>query len=283
MPAKHQHRAACCLLAAALFALIANAGCTLLRPLPPPLPREQVVQQLRGNTGEFRTVVDTDIALFMTVTEDGNRHRGPTFGGHIAFDRALPGLWLSAEKIGRQIFSLKAREMRFSLALPETREVLTGSARAYAKLPHMIRPDEVQRLFDGPDGLGLTWPTATMSVEGKYYRFDVAVMGMPYNRILVDRRRVVVAAIQRLDSIGRVITDVRLGNYAPADGTLFPHRLRVERPLAGAGVDLRLGNPKLDKVIPPEAFEPAERRGWRRINLDFQPLSVVKAFSGEAE
>ncbi|MFO7959219.1 MAG: hypothetical protein R6X33_19200 [Candidatus Brocadiia bacterium] len=284
MRTQHHGRTARLALAAALLALTAGTGCGLFRkPLPPPLPRREVIQQVRANTGDFRTLVDTDIALFMTVTEDGKRHRGPTFGGHIAFDRALPGLWLSAEKIGRQIFSLKARGMRFWLVLPETREVVTGSARAYAKLPHMIRPDEVQRLFEGPDGLGLTWEGSTMAVEGNYYRFDVRVMGMPYTRVLVDRRRLVISGIQRLDSVGRVIADIRLADYSPTDSALFPHRLQVERPLAGTGVNLRLGSPNLNKPIPPEAFEPTEHTGWRHINLDYQPLSAVEAFSGETE
>lgn len=268
-------------LVVALVVAAASTGCALLWPMPPPLPPDEVVREVRANTGEFRTLVDTDIGLSMAAVYQGRVRRTPTLGGHIAFDRTLPGLWLRAERIGREIFTVKARGTHFWLTLPETREVVTGSARAYEKLPHMIRPDEVQRLFDGPDGLGLTWPATTMTVEDEHYRFDVYVMGAPYTRVLVDRRRLVVSAIQRLDALGRVTTDVRLDGHAPTDGALFPRRLNVGRPLAGTAVELRLGSPDLNRPIPPQAFEPTDHPGWDVINLDYQPLGAVRAFSGD--
>ncbi len=264
---------------ALLCAVLQVSGCAQLRsPAPPAAPPEQVVEAVRAWTGSIRTVTDTDISLVIETRAGGETEKTPTLGGHIAFDTALPGLWLRTEKVGREIFSLKALGGQFWLALPDTCEVVTGSAVAYGKLPELIRPDEVRSWFAGPDSLGLTWPSTTMSVEGSCYRFDVHVLGAPYRRVLVDRRKLVIAAIESYDVLGRRVTNVRLDKYATVQGRPFPRRLTVERPLSGVTVRLRLGDPILNKDLPLEAFLPPERPDWRVINLDRQPLSAVEAF-----
>jgi hypothetical protein len=259
-----------------------GAGCSLLRPaVRPPLDREEIVSVLHERAEQFQTLVDADIALVMTVSREGGEHRGPTLGGHIAFDAGIPALWMRAEKIGREIFSLKAVGAWFWLALPETREVVTGGPPAYGKLPHLIRPGEVRRMLEGPDGLGLTWSSTTMTVEQGDYRFDVRALDRPYVEVLVDRREVAVTTIRRYDVLGRTVTEVRLNDYSPVGGILFPHRFVVDRPLHGTTVELRLGDPTLNKPIPAQAFQPAQRPGWRQVDLDRQPLSAVEAFRGE--
>lgn len=249
--------------------------------MPPPLSQAEVLHALETHSGSFRSLVDTDMSLVVTVSADGGRERTPTLTGHIAFDRELPGLWISAEKVGRQIFSLKARGDSFWLALPETREVATGSSQAYGKIPYLVRPGEAQRLLTGIEGLGLRWPGTTMHVEDRHYRFDVEVLGGPYAQVLVDRRKLVVSAIRRYDALGRIVTEVRLDDYRQVGRKLFAHRFSVTRPLSGTEVALRLGGPKLNKPIPTEAFQPAERPGWDIIDLDRQPLSAVRAFRKE--
>jgi hypothetical protein len=251
------------------------------RPLPPPLPPEAVTDALRERASAFTTLKDTGITLILSTTVDGRRRTLPRLGGHIILDRSVPAMWLHAEKLGRTRFSLKAAGDRFQLDLHETTEVVVGGPAAYEKLPHLIRPDEADRLFSGPDDLGLTWPTATMSVEGRNYRFDVTLSGRPYLEALVDRRRVALVRVRRYDALGRVVTEVQMGNYKKTDALDLPRRLVVLRPMQGVGVELRLGRPSVNEPIPPEAFVPAEHPGWRRIDLDVQPLSDVEAFREE--
>jgi hypothetical protein len=239
-----------------------------------------VVEAIRARAARFHTVTDTDISLAVTITTaEGERERLPTLGGFIAFNVDLPALWLDTEKVTRRVFSLKALGARFWLAVFETREVLVGGPLAYAKLPHVVRPEEVRAFFAGPEALGLTWPDTTFAVEEDLYRFDVHVLGVPYRRVLVDRRTVAVAAIRRYDALGRTVTEVALSDYAPADGTVVPRRLRVERPLAGVTIELELDDPALNKELPAEAFVPPERPGWRVIDLDRRPLTDARAFS----
>ncbi|MFO8006414.1 MAG: hypothetical protein R6V05_01620 [Candidatus Brocadiia bacterium] len=272
-------RVAVLLLALALPA----AGCSVFRRPPPgpPLPRRQVLEILRDRSERFHTLVDTRIGLRMAVTDSIGRQEGPKLGGHVAFDRDLPGLWVSAEKLGRQIFSLKAVGWTFALILPETREVVTGGPVAYEKLPHLIRPAEVRRILAGPERLGLSWPAAEMTVEPEVYRFRVDLAGSPYMEVAVDRRQVAITLIRRYDVLGRTVTEVHMGDYEEADGLLFPHRLAIHRPLHGTEAELRLGRPRLNKPIPAEAFQPPELPGWRRVDLDRQPLEEVEAFRAE--
>ena len=278
-PAPIVRRLGVCLLSTCL---LSSGGCALLRPAPPPpLPPAEVVAALRETAERFHTVTDTDISLHISVTADGKTQRAPSLGGLIAFNARLPGLWLDTEKVTRRVFSLKALGERFYLAIFETREVVTGGPAAYARLPHLVRPGEVRSFFAGPDRLGLTWPDTTMAVQADEYRFDVPVAGVLRSRVLVDRRKVVVTAIRRYDALGRTVTEVVLGGHKQTDGVPFPRRLTVERPLDGVKVELRLGDPRLNKELPAATFLPPQRPGWRVIDLDRQPLSAVEAFRTE--
>jgi len=261
--------------------LCAGGGCALLpRPLPAPLPQEQVVSQLRGSQGYLRTVTDIGLRLNITTTVDGNARRLPSLGGLIAFDVERLALWLRAEKLGREIFSLKTIGNLFWLAVPQTAEIVTGGPIAYSKLPGVfLRPAEVQTFFAGPDWLGLSWGATRMSVDGKNYRFDVHLLGALYRRVLVDRRTLAVTGISRYDSLGRLITRVTLARHIAVDGVLFPRELIVERPDSGVTVRLRLGNPKFNKELPLETFMPEDRAGYTHHNLDRESIYDIRFFN----
>ena len=272
-------------LAALLLASLAllAPGCCLFRrpPPPPPLPAEKVIEAVRAQSEAFHTLKDTDISLVVTTTADGKAERSPTLGGVIAFNADLPGLWLYTQKVTRAVFTLSALRDRFWLALEKTCELVVGSAAAYDKLPHLVRPEEVQGFFAGPDWLGLTWPSTTMSVEPEDYRFDVYLDGSLRRQVFVDRRKVAISRIRRYDALGQAVTDIYLQDHEKADGGVFPHRLIVRRPLNGVEVELELDDPKLNVDLPPEMFVPPERPGWKVINLDYEPLSAVEAFRAE--
>jgi hypothetical protein len=262
---------------------LASTGCGLLarRPVLPPMPPEQIVQALRQRSIEFSTVVDTDISLKIATTVDGKVHRSPSLGGVLAFDCRLPGLWLRTEKVGHEIFDLKALGMQFSLLLPASGELVTGGPLAFAKLPYLIRPDEVQTMFGGPDALGLSWPSTTVEAGSDGDSFRVLVFGTLFRTVLVDPGTADILRIQDYDALGRVVTDITLSDYEAFGSARFPLRLSVDRPLDGVRMDLRLGDPKLNKPVPPQAFAPHALDGYRHIDLDRQPLSDVQAFSGE--
>ncbi len=139
----------------------------------------------------------------------------------------------------------------------------------------------MRRILAGPERLGLSWAAAEMTIEPELYRFRVELVGSPYLEAAVDRRQVAITLIRRYDVLGRTVTEVRMGDYEEADGLLFPHRLMVRRPLHGTEAELHLGRPRLNKPIPREAFQTPELPGWRRVDLDRQPLDAVEAFKGE--
>jgi len=259
------------------------AGCFLLRPAPPPppLPKQQVVDAIRAHSEGFQTVFDGDISLAVTTCADGKCKRLPTLGGVLAFDARTPALWLYAEKMTRSVFSLKAVGSRFWLLCYRTRELVTGTETAYAKLPQLIRPEEVRSYFAGPESLGLSWPTTQMAVEPDDYRFDVRVLGVLRRQVRVDRRRLVLAGIRRYDALGRLETEVRLDRYKPAGDRLFPRRFRLDRPLCGVTIELRLGDPEPNKPLPEATFAPPAASDWKLIDLDRQDASDVEFFGAD--
>jgi len=263
-------------------------GCSLLRPaLAPPLPAPGVVAVLRERAVRFAPshpdvsrLLSADIALRLEVTGEDGTERLPSLGGTMALDTVRSGLWLRATKFTREVFWLKALEDRFALSVPATREIIIGGPAAYEKLSFAVRPAEIRSMLAGPDALGLDWPDTEMAVDADRYRFEVRVLGTPYRRVLVDRRRLVVTRIERFDSLGRRVLDVRLDRYGPVGDDLLPHRLTLERPRAGLKIDLRLDNLKFTEpstaqaraFFDPDAFLPGGRPppGWTVEDLDKQ-------------
>jgi hypothetical protein len=275
---------AACLLLVCL--LLACSGCRA--PLPP-MPPEQILDALRQRSDAFSTIVDPDISLKIATTVEGKTERSPSLGGFLAFARALPdlwlpGLWLHTEKVGHAIFDLKAIGMEFSLLLPQSGEIVTGGPIAYAKLPYLIRPDEVQTMLGGPETLGLSWKTTSMTTDKQGDLFHINVFGALFRTVLVDPGTADILRITDYNVLGEVVTDIRLSDYEDLDTTRFPYRLQVERPLDGVSVDLQLDEPKLntlnkDKLL--QTFRLHSLDGYRHVDLDVQPLSDVHAFTGE--
>lgn len=264
-----------------LAAVAALPGCVhLCARAPSPLPPERVAAALQQQADRFRSV-SADISLKITeITPDGE-HSIPALGGHIAFDGAGSRLWLRTTKVTREVFTLKAVGDRFWLKFPSTCEIATGGPVAYGRLPHLIRPAEAGAIFAGPHALGISWAGTKMSVDADHYRFEATALGSPYCRVLVDRRKVAVSAIERYDALGRVVTAIRLDDHRRIGGVMIPRVLVIERPLAGVRVKLRLGDMKVNADIPDGLFRTQTPPGWEVIDLDLRPISDVRALSGK--
>jgi hypothetical protein len=234
---------------------------------------------VRANATRFTTVRDGQkISLSVRTTVEGKTRKAPTLGGAMAFNAELPGLYLYAEKLTRHVFTLKALRSQFSLKVPETHEILVGGPIAYAKMPQLLRPEEVKSLFAGPEILGLSWPGTVMTVEDEEYRFDVYVGNTLRRQVRVDRRGLVITQIISCDSLGRKLTVVELDDYDLVQGRMFPHRLAVERPRVGVAVVLTMSHPELDVELPERSFRPTRSRGWTVIDLDYEDISAARFF-----
>lgn len=280
--ASHRHQT----LIALALGLLALGGCGIFGrpgrgPVPPPLSASEVIDAVREDTRRFTTLVDTDIGLSIAARQNDDWKKLPTFGGLLALDSRRPGLWLRAEKLTQKIFTLRAGSDYFWLEIPDTKEIVTGGPVAYDRLPHLVQPNEVMLWFAAPEWLGLTWEETRMTVLPEHYRFDVELSGETVRSVLVDRRTLNLSRIEVYDMFGRVRTEVRMEAYRSVQGVNFPFRMWVLRPRHGYRIRLKLDNPKFNKDIPDRAFQPKKRPGWRHVNLDYQPLSAVKAFSGE--
>ena len=271
-------------LGAGIILMLAAGGCRILTggPLKPPRPQlsaPEVISAVRDDTQQFRTLVDTDISISIAAQVDDGWKKMPTFGGLIAFDSVRPGLWLRAEKLGQKIFTLRAGGDYFWLELPDSREIVTGGSVAYDRLPHLVQPNEAMLWFAAPEWLGLTWENTTMDLQPETYRFDVRISGQLIRSVYVDRRTLHISRIEVHDLLRRVRTRVSMERYRDVKGVEFPFRMTILRPLVGYRIRLTLDEPTFNKNIPARAFEPKDRPGWEHINLDYEPLSKVDAFS----
>jgi hypothetical protein len=267
------------LLVLACLAAFQAAGCCLFppKPPPPPLPAADVVDAVRAQSENFHTVQDGNISLSITqVGADGKPDRLPTLGGALAFDAREPALWLYTEKLTQPIFALTAVGTRFWLVSYRTGKLGVGTEVAYQRIPALLRPEEVQSYFAGPASLGISWPTAEMTVEADDYRFDIRVLGVLRRQVYVDRRRLVLSGIRRYDALGRLETGLRLDRYKAAGGDEpFPQRLWLDRPLSGVTIELRLDNPEPNKPLKKALFTPPDPSQWTVIDLDTAAPSVI--------
>lgn len=248
------------------------------KPVPPPVPSPQVINRVREDTHRFHTVVDTDISLYMSAQKNGSWDDMPSLGGVLAFDSKRPGLWLRTEKLGQKIFSLRAGKDYFWLELPDTREVVTGGAAAYKRLPQLIQPSEAMLWFAAPEWLGMTWEDTKMVLENEHYRYDVFISGQLIRQVYVSRRNLQLSRIKMYNFFGQVDTEVRFDDYARVGKVNFPFQLIVLRPLVGYRIELQLDDPTFNKHIPDRAFQPRDRPGWDHINLDYEPIYRIQAF-----
>ena len=277
------------LLCCALFWLIAS-GCGVLQvicppePLPPPLPREEVEASLVKEYGRIETLKDMGGSLDSEYGPPDDRESGPSLGIDLAFDATLPGLWLHAEKMGQAVFTLRAKEHRFWLAIPDTKELVTGTEVAFRKLPQLVDPDELSLALGTPQKLGLTRQATTMDVDGKYYRFDIYHGSYIARKVYVSRRDIEIRRIVEYDLSGREQTIIRMMDYYKINGIPVPYTFTVERPRSQWEMTLELSDPDVNELAPErmrKLFDPKDRTGWKHIDLDIQPLSDVKALQPE--
>jgi len=268
----------------ALAASLASGACCLLHrvePVPPPVSRQEVIAALQSRSAQVQTVYDTSISLEIEVEGEGGTEESPALGGVLAYDRGRAALWLRAEKMFQEVFDLRAMGEGFSLAIPETREVVTGGPLAFYRLPHLIHPYEAMMWLGAPEWLGLADSSTRMILEDEYYRFDVFAGGVLSRTVRVCRRKLGVSRIVDYDLLGRACTEVSMDAYRQVNGFDFPHVIEVNRPLQGCRIRIELSGATFNKQFKAAVFEFRDRPGWEHIDLDKEPLSSVKAFGGE--
>ena len=273
----------CAATAVFLFAFFLS-GCRgiSIRPSEPAeeLSRREVIARLSEQTRFFTSITDTKFSLRIVQEVDGKRERSPSVGGVLAFDSMLPGLWLRTERLGQNIFTLRAHQDSFWLELPDSREIITGSDRTYERMPQLARPEEILLWFAPPHWLGLTRDNTAMKTTEEEYVFLVTLKGLPLRSVNVDRRGLHINSVTTYDILGQVHTNVTMERHRTVNGAVFPHRIVIERPLEGYEITLRLGQPEFDRDFPEQAFLPRERPGWRHIDLDRTEPTTPKGLEG---
>jgi hypothetical protein len=121
------------------------------------------------------------------------------------------------------------------------------------------------------------------------YVFTVfSATGDRVRRIGVDRRDLVVVSMSEYDASGRRVTMFRLRGHAPPAepedwGGRLARRVQIERPRHEVRATVRLGTPKVRDGVPASFFACRAPAGWRRINLDSEPIESVEFFRRGSE
>lgn len=261
-------------------------GCCLPggRPsAPPPLPieRARVVEALRRNHPPMIAVVDGSARLRLQHREDDRWRTDITFAGVLAFDRIAPSIYLRAEKLGMALFTLKTHGDRWNLLVPDTKEYVYGTGVSIEKLPMVGWLRELGPCLPDPDALGLDAEHSSFRWTATQYVFDVTRPDYTLlRRVDVDRRDLVITRITEYDPSGRRTLIVRLRQYMrPAEPAGWPGliagRLIVEPCDYGVKATVWLDRPKIKPGIPASFFAGHAPPGWRRVNLDVEPLDSV--------
>ena len=273
------------LLTAALALLAAGCGLLPGRRTPEPAwTQKGVAAELRGRFRNIRTLKAGDVSLQSSSRVQGITRETPTLGGVLALNPHLPGLWLRTEKLGQQIFTLGVLKNRFWMQIPQTRELVVGGGPAFRKLPYVLRPRELAALVGSPRQLGLQASSTVFRIHPRQYVFDVWRDENTLAReIFVNRRDLTVRRVLYYGAQERVLAEVKLSDYQMVDGIPLPHHLYLHRPQAGVRTHVWLDEPQIN-AVPPRQMRPffttPRKPGWRRINLNRQPLSDIKALQG---
>mgnify|MGYP000473993918 CR=1 FL=1 len=271
----------------AAIAILLGAGCGILRPRAAPGPawtQQEVVNTLGSRYRKIRTIKAGEVSLEASSDAGGVFRISPTLGGVLALDPHLPGLWLRAEKLGQEIFTLGLRQQNFWMTIPQTRELVTGSGRAFRKFPYALRPAELAALAGSPSQLGLTRESTIMVTDPRHYRFDVWQGITLLREVYVDRHDVTVRRVVYYAPDGRVLAKVELGDYAPANDIPLPRYLSLYRPDSGIRTELWLPSAEINAVPARQMrtfFNPPRKPGWRHIDLNRQSLSDIKALQNQ--
>lgn len=278
----------------ALLLVVFSSGCCAFRkqlpPPPPPLSRYHVIEALKKNQKDFAAFVDGSADAKIQHRRDDDWRTDLTFGAVLAFDRGGddrggPFLYVRAEKVGMEVFTLKTSGNSFTLRLPDTKEFVYGSGRALDKLPEMIRGTDLQLMTADPDTLGLGPDSASFRWNDENYVFEVGgLTGYRLARVAVDRRELVLKGVTLYDSAGDKTLVVQLRDHErphePRDWpTPVPYRIIVKRPQFGLKVTVRLGRPKMKEEIPGAFFKAKAPPGWRAICLDTASVRSIEAFN----
>ncbi|MEF8787574.1 MAG: hypothetical protein V5A84_00760 [Planctomycetota bacterium] len=275
------------MLAALPVLILAAAGCSLITARPasgPAWTRPEVVRTLRSRYEKIRTIKAGDVSLESSSESGSFFSVTPTLGGVLALDPHLPGLWLRTEKLGQQIFTLGLRKQSFWMTIPDTREIVTGSGRAFRKFPYTLRPAELAALVGSPRQLGLDRESTLMAVEPEHYRFDVWSDSTLAREVYVDRADVTVRRVVYYGRDKRRVAELTLGDYRTVNGIPLPHHLSLVRPGSGVRTEIWLSAPEVNAVSPRQMsvfFSPPQKPGWRHIDLNRQSLRDIKALQNQ--
>ena len=267
--------------------ILFSTGCGLLPGRPaagPAWTRPEVVRTLRSRYQKIRTVKASDFSL-ESSSEEGSFFRvTPTLGGVLALDPHLPGLWLRTEKLGQQIFTLGLREQSFWITIPQTREIVTGTGRAFRKFPYTLRPSELAALAGAPRQLGLTRDSTIMVPTPRHYRFDVWQDSRLAREVYVDRRDITVRRVVYYAPSGWKLAEMKLDDYRTVNTVSLPHHLTLVRPRNGIYTELWLSTPEVNSLSASQLrplFDKPRQPGWRHIDLNRQSLSDIKALQNQ--
>jgi len=194
-----------------------------------------------------------------------------------------------APVIGKTVFDMASDGENFRVSIPSKNKFLVGPValeRTSSKPIENLRP---QHLLDA-----LLWPeirkeeTVTMrefnDENARYYILTVLRGGYQVEvlrEIWFDRANLQIARMQTFGPKGLLLSDVRLGDWEPGDGSgdpnsggspaprapLFPRSIRIERPHDDYKLDLQVTKVSVNDEIPAERFKLEQPAGTELVRV----------------
>jgi outer membrane lipoprotein-sorting protein len=181
-----------------------------------------------------------------------------------------------APVVRKDVFDMVSDGTTFRIFIPSKKKFLVGSdtLERPAKKPienlrpqHLLDalfwpaiPSHEPVLFEEADEPPQRFYVLTV-VEAKRYGLEIA------RRIWFDRADLSVARIEIFAPEGRLVSDIRYGDWQPAEKLSFPRRILLRRPHDDYELEIDVQRIELNAPIPRDRFELAQPPGTELVRL----------------
>jgi hypothetical protein len=170
-----------------------------------------------------------------------------------------------APVVGTEIFDMVSDGQNFKLSIPPKQKFIVGTATFHRPVKNSLENLRPQHILDALLIRGID-PATERTVfqedeeDGKrYYAISVLADGDQRSlrlerKIWFDRSDLEISRLQLFGPKGSFIEDVEYSNYQDFDGTHYPSRIQITRPIEDYRLTITVQSAKFNEPIPSEKF-----------------------------
>jgi outer membrane lipoprotein-sorting protein len=270
------------------------AGCavkqeTRVQPFQIPAPpREATLDELIANVNSQAEAIRTLQAGVDLETTTGSVYSGvikeyQDVGGFILIQKpALIRMIGEAPVVGTTIFDMASDGEEFRLYIPSKGKFIVGKTSLHRDSENKLENLRPQHILDAmivpPVDLARERCYSEEAEEGDRRYYILTVLGVEPNgafelkrKIWFDRSDLEIARLQLYEPSGRHMEDVQYSNFQNFEGTRYPGRILLKRPIEDYQLAITLEKVTLNQPIDPTKFTLKKPEGAQLVDLNAPP------------